>query len=145
MFLDLNADILDRIYTEVSIQNIDEIAIFKYKYNEFIKENEYLGFDFTSVPDHMNDDITIYVFETIEDWISDYVKELNQNQINTIICRYGINKSIVLLQDFHRVGLGDSSHEICEIMEDERFQVDRKMVEIIMRDCVNFGSNWRNN
>ena len=145
MFLDLNADILDRIYTEVSIQNIDEIAIFKYKYNEFIKENEYLGFDFTSVPDHMNDDITICVFETIEDWISDYVKKLDQNQINTIICRYGINKSIVLLQDFHRVGLGDSSYEICEIMEDERFQVDRKMVEIIMRDCVNFGSNWINN
>ena len=145
MLFDLNADILDRIYTEVSIQNIDEIAIFKYKYNEFIKENEYLGFDFTSVPDHMNDDITICVFETIEDWISNYIKKLDQNQINTIICRYGINKSIVLLQDFHRVGLGDSSHEICEIMEDERFQVDRKMVEIIMRDCVNFGSNWRKN
>jgi hypothetical protein len=145
MFLDLNADILDRIYTEVSIQNIDEIAIFKYKYNEFIKENEYLGFDFTSVPDYTTDDITMCVFDTIQDWISDYINELDQNQINTIICRYGINKSIVLLQDFHRVGLGDSSHEICEIMEDERFQVDRKMVEIIMKDCVNFASDWRKN
>jgi len=145
MFLDLNSDILDKIYTEVSIQNIDEIAIFKHKYNEFIKEKEYMGFDFTSDPDHTTDDITMCAFDTIENWISNYIKELDQNQINTIICRYGINKSIVLLHDFHRVGLGDSSHEICEIMEDERFQVDRNMVEIMMKDCVNFGSDWRKN
>ena len=95
----MNTDVLCKIFEEVTIQNRDEIAIFKEKYNKCILDKGYSDRDF-------NNREFDSAFEEMEDWIGDYVSSLKQRQINSILCDYGINKALLLLHDFHKNRLG---------------------------------------
>jgi hypothetical protein len=143
-FNDLNSDILHKIFEEIVVQNYNEIAIFEQKYIEFIKKQGYYDIDFREIPD--NDEIYDYQYNVVDDWISDYIyDQLTQDKINKIICDYGINKALVLIHDFYKIGCGDNSDEICMLMESEIYQFDREIVELILKDVIKFGTNWRNN
>ena len=135
---DLNSDILSQIFQEVTIQNRDEIAIFKTKYDKFIQDKGYGGIDFTNagvLEDDKEDDV--------HHWISDYLKNLTQNQVNSILCQYGINKAIKLIYDFHIIGLGDKDAEFCEELLWN--PSDMQMVELIFKEEAEFMSDWKLN
>lgn len=132
---ELNSDILTRIFEEVSIQNRDEIAIFKSKYDKFIHDKGYGNLDFINADvcvDHREDEV--------HDWIYDYIDNLSQNKINVILCDYGINKALKLIYDYHTIGMGDSDAAFCE---DLLFTPsDRQMVRLILKDEAKFMSGW---
>ena len=123
-FEELNSDILSQIYEEVTIQNRDEVAFFKIKYDKFAKDNKATD-------------------EEVDDWIYNYIKNLSQNQVNAVMCNYGINKAVKLMYDFHKIGMGDSDAEFCE--ELMHHPADRYMVDLIFKDEVKFMSDWREN
>jgi hypothetical protein len=80
-------------------------------------------------------------FEEVQDWIGDYISSLNQAQINSILCDYGINKALLLFHDWYTIGLGDTADDICE--EIKMNHSEENMVQLILNDAVNFNSNWR--
>ena len=134
---DLNSDILTQIFEEVTIQNRDEIAIFKTKYDKFIQDKGYGDIDFTDAQvsaDAKEDN-------EVHDWIYSYINNLSQNQVNVILCDYGINKAIKLVYDFHTNGMGDSDAEFCE--EFLFNPPDIQMVDLILKDEAKFMSDWR--
>ena len=133
---DLNSDILSQIFEEVTIQNRDEIAIFKTKYDKFIQDKGYGDIDFTNADvcvDHREDEV--------HDWICDYMNNLSQNQINVILCDYGINNALKMIYEFHTIAMGDCDADFCE---DILFNPsDRQMVLLILKDNANFMSAWK--
>lgn len=137
---DLNSDILTQIFEEVTIQNRDEIVIFKSKYDKFIQDKGYGDLDFTNVLSPMFADDKE---DEVHDWICDYMKNLSQNQINVILCDYGINKAIKLIYDFHTIGMGDNDADFCEELLFN--PSDRQMVELIFKDEAKFMSGWKKN
>lgn len=132
----MNTDVLCKIFEEVTIQNRDEIAIFKEKYNKHIIHKGYSDRDFNNLEFDS-------AFEDMEDWIGDYVSSLKQRQINSILCDYGINKALLLLHDFHKIGMGDTADDICEVIE--ICQTEETMVQLVLSDAVNFHTIWRRN
>jgi hypothetical protein len=127
---ELNSDILTRIFEEVSIQNRNEIAIFKSKYDKFIHDKGYGDIDFT------NAELCLDLrADTVHDWIYNYIKNLSQNQINSILCDYGINKALQLKYDYH-IGMGDSNTDFCE--ELLLNPADKEMVELIFLNEAKF-------
>lgn len=127
---ELNSDILTRIFEEVSIQNRDEIAIFKSKYDKFIHDKGYGDIDFTNI-DFTNAELCLDLnlkADKVRHWIYNYIKNLSQNQINSILCDYGINKALQLKYDYH-MGMCDSNTEFCE--ELLLNPADQEMVECI--------------
>lgn len=132
----MNTDVLCKIFEEVTIQNRDEIAIFKEKYNKRIIHKGYSDRDFNNLEFDS-------AFEDMEDWIGDYVSSLKQRQINSILCDYGINKALLLLHDFHKIGMGDTADDICEVIE--ICQTEETMVQLVLSDAVNFHTIWRRN
>lgn len=132
----MNTDVLYKIFEEVTIQNRNEVAIFKEKYSEHILDRGYTDKDF-------NDREFGSAFEEMEDWIVDYTSSLKQRQINSILCDYGINKALILLRDFHIIGLGDTADDICEVIE--MHQTEQNMAQLILKDAVNFHTIWRKN
>ena len=132
---ELNTDILTRIFEEVSIQNRDEIAAFKSKYDKFIYDKGYGNLDFTDAgvcEDKREDEV--------HHWIYNYINNLSQNQINVILCDYGINKALKLIYNYHTIGMGDSDAEFCEeLLFDPS---DRQMVDLILKDEAKFMSEW---
>jgi hypothetical protein len=135
---ELNSDILSLIFKEVTIQNRDEIAIFKTKYDKLIQDKGYGGIDFTNAEVCVDDRE-----DEVHDWIADYIKILSQNQVNAILCDYGINKALKLVYDFHTIGLGDGDADFCE--ELLLNPSDRQMVELIFKDEAKFMSDWKEN
>lgn len=133
----MNTDILSKIFEEVTIQNKDEVSIFKEKYNQYILENEYTDKDFS---DACEFDVKC---DEVEDWIDNYVSSLKQTQTNSILCNYGINKALMLLRDFHVIGMGDNADDICEDIEMNL--AEKNMVELILKDAVGFNIKWRQN
>ena len=122
---ELNSDILTRIFEEVSIQNRDEIAIFKSKYDKFIHDKGYGDIDFTNAELCLDHTLK---GDKVRHWIYNYIKNLSQNQINSILCDYGINKALQLKYDYH-MGMGDSNTDFCE--ELLLNPADQEMVECI--------------
>ena len=133
---DLNSDILTQIFEEVTIQNRDEIAIFKTKYDKFIKEKGYGDIDFINAQVCVDDKE-----DEVHDWICDYMKNLSQNQINVILCDYGINNALNLIYNYHTIGIGDSDADFCEELLIN--PPDRQMVELIFKDEAKFMSGWK--
>ena len=132
---EMNTDILSKIFDEVTIQNRDEVAIFTEKYDKFIQSKGYADMDFKdAIPDCDS-------FEEVQDWIGDYISSLNQAQINSILCDYGINKALMRFHDWYTIGLGDTADDICE--EIKMNHGEENMVQLILNDAVNFNSNWR--
>ena len=135
---DMNIDVLSQIYEQVTIQNRDEITIFKAKYEMFIQNKGYSAIDFTNA-DVLVDDKE----DEVHDWITNYIDDLSQNQINAVLVDYGINKALKLIYDFHKIGMGDSDAEFCEEL---MFRpADREMVDLIFKDEVKFMSGWKEN
>ena len=96
-FHDLNSDVLSQIFEQVTIQNRNEIAIFKTKYDKFIQDKGYGGIDFT------NAEVLVDAKEDeVHDWINSYIDNLSQNQVNVILCDYGINKALKLMYDISK-------------------------------------------
>jgi hypothetical protein len=135
---ELNTDILSQIFNEVTIQNRDEIAIFKAKYEKFIQSKGYGAVDFTNESILIDDKA-----DEVHSWIVDYVHDLSQNQVNAILVVYGINKALKLMYDFHKIGMGDDDAEFCEELTVN--PADRDMVDLIFKDEVKFMSNWKEN
>jgi hypothetical protein len=133
---DLNSDILTQIFEEVTIQNRDEIAIFKTKYDKFIQDKGYGDIDFTNAQVCVDDKE-----DEVHDWICDYMNNLSQNQINVILCDYGINKALKQIYDFHTIGMGDSDADFCEELLIN--PSDRQMVELIFKGEAKFMSGWK--
>jgi hypothetical protein len=135
---DMNIDVLSQIYEQVTIQNRDEITIFKTKYTMFIKSKGYDALDFTKASVLLDDKA-----DEVHDWIVDYTYNLSQNQINAILFDYGINKALKLMYDFHKIGMGDDDAGFCEELVVN--SADRDMVDLIFKDKVEFMSGWKNN
>jgi len=143
--LNLNHDILNKIYEEVVIQNKDEIAIFQDKYYTFLKQRGYNKIDFQNIPE---DDDKAYdeKHSNVNEWIWEYVYDiLDQSQIDTIVCSYGINKALILLYQFNKNGLGNNADKICleNLDNAHEMKTDRVMVELILSEKVNFNLDWR--
>ena len=135
----MNTDILGKIFEEVTNQNKDEVIIFKEKYNQFIVERQYSDRDFCGALGAVLET----EFEEVEDWIGNYISSLKQTQINSILCNYGINKALLLLRDFHTIGMGDTMDDVYE--EIEMCNIEENMTKLILKDEVNFNSNWKHN
>ena len=135
----MNTDILGKIFEEVTNQNKDEVIIFKEKYNQFIVERQYSDRDFCGA----RGAVLETEFEEVEDWIGNYISSLKQTQINSILCNYGINKALLLLRDFHTIGMGDTMDDVYE--EIEMCNIEENMTKLILKDEVNFNSNWKHN
>jgi hypothetical protein len=145
MFLqDMPNDIIDSICSAIVKNDREENCLIHAKKNIITIINEQ---DLTISPCINRESLDIVLNdEAVNDIITNYVfKILTQNQINNIIIKYGINKAIVLLHDWHSIGLGDSSQEICEEITDRVYIADRNIVEIIIKDEIGFHCNWRNN
>ena len=143
--LNLNHDILNKIYEEVVIQNKDEISIFENKYIIFLKQRGYSNIDFKNIPDE-DDKSYDEKHSNVNDWIWEYVYDvLDQNQIDTIICSYGINNALTLLYKFNRNGLGNNADKICieNLDNAHEMETDRVMVELILSEKVNFNLDWK--
>jgi|DEB0MinimDraft_4_1074332.scaffolds.fasta_scaffold60583_2 hypothetical protein len=141
----LNNDILNKIYEEVVIQNKDEISIFENKYIIFLKQRGYSNIDFKNIPDE-DDKSYDEKHSNVNDWIWEYVYDvLDQNQIDTIICSYGINNALTLLYKFNRNGLGNNADKICieNLDNAHEMETDRVMVELILSEKVNFNLDWK--
>jgi hypothetical protein len=133
----MNTDILSKIFEEVTIQNKDEVAVFREKYNQYILEKEYTDKDFSDACEFDVD------CDEVENWIDNYVTSLKQTQKNSILCNYGISNALMLLRDFHIIGMGDNADDICEDIEMKI--AEGNMVELILKDAVGFNSKWRQN
>ena len=139
-FHDLNSDVLSRIFEEVIIQNRDEIAIFKTKYNKFIQGNGYGDFE-NGVYDFIKTGVSVWDMEDeVIDWIRDYIKNLSQNQINVILCDYGINKALKLMYDISKKFEMGDDEDFCEKLLSN--PSDTQMVELIFRDEIQFFIGW---
>ena len=141
---DMPNDIIDSICSAIVKNDREENFLIRAKKNIITIINEQ---NLTISPYNNRESLeTVLNDETVNDIITYYVlKILTQNQINNIIINYGINKAIVLLHDWHSIGLGDSSREICEEITDREYIADRNMVEIIIKEEIGFHCNWRNN
>ena len=134
-------EILEKIYEKVVQQNVDEIDVFKKEYMKTIEKFNCVGVKFSICADHEHKDVI-----QIDEFFHTYIyKTLQQEQVDAIICKYGITKALALLHDFHRIGLGDSDEEICEIIENPDLNADREMVGLIFQDAVEYHSDWRSN
>lgn len=118
----------------------DDITIFKNKFNEFCQNN------------NINDSLkytTIHNDKTealIENFITNYIyKNMTQEQVNRILCQYGIANAMALFHDFHVFGMRSTRRDVCEYFEDPTLKTDYCMVELILLDAVGFHNNWRNN
>lgn len=141
----LNNDILNKIYEEVIVQNKDEISIFQDKYHKFLSINGYNKIDFKNIPEH--EDIEYDEIHTkVNDWIWEYVYDIiDQEQIDAIICSYGINNALMLLYKFNKDGLGNNADKICieNLDNAHEMETDRVMVELILSEKVNFNLDWK--
>jgi hypothetical protein len=82
----------------------------------------------------------------IRDIISNYIrKTLTKNGIDAIICEYGISKAMKLFHDFQKIGLNSPYLEICEILADEDYGIEREIIELIFNDAIGFECTWRSN
>jgi hypothetical protein len=134
-------EILEKIYEEVVQQNVDEIDVFKQEYMKTIEKLNCVGVNFSVCTEYdCEDDVEI------DQFFHTYIyKTLQQEQIDTIICKYGINNALALLYDFHKIGLGDSEEDICEIIQRTYSNADREMVGLIFQDAVEYHNDWRSN
>ena len=164
---DLNSDILNKIYEEITNRNkgeIREIVVFEGMYKKFMEENGFNPKHFRIFP--YNDDIGYYneitttyqmclddpdctdaehVACTIEEWIMKYAYELlSCDEKNNIICWYGIKEAFDLFYDWNRIVLKNNNNAICAYMQKEN--IDSSMVFQILKEVVEFNpsSEWRN-
>lgn len=118
----------------------DETIIFQRKFNEFCDKN-----NINKQLDHsiIRNDATEL---KIDGFIRNYIyNTLTQEQVNAILCKYGLTKAIALFHDFHVIGMNCSAIHVCEYLADPDLKSDYYMVELIFLDVVGFHSNWRNN
>jgi hypothetical protein len=105
-----------------------------------------LNWDATYVPDELGPDFDKNLYEdNIENVIFKEIQKLSQKDKDTIICDYGMIKSIKLLHDFQKIGCGDSPEEICEYMENEILEniMCDDMVALIIKGDINFRNDWQ--
>jgi hypothetical protein len=120
----MNDDILNKIYQYAILCDKDETIAFE---QEFCKINTLMA-------------------QEKQIFIKNYVTNLTQKQIGNIIAKYGNAKATTLYYSFRKIGLGDSDSTICEILGDcEKNNVDREIVELVFKDCVQFDHDWRDN
>lgn len=85
-----------------------------------------------------DDDNRITIF------VSDYIKKtLTKKQIDSIICDYGISKSMKLFHDFQKIGLNSPDTEICDILSMEDYGIEKEIVELIINDEIGYRTDWR--
>ena len=79
-------------------------------------------------------------------FIYEYIKNLTDKQVDDVICEYSISKAITLFYSFHKIGMGFSDEEICELLKHcEKYLVVNEMVQLIFKDEVGFDNDWRDN
>jgi hypothetical protein len=82
--------------------------------------------------------------EEIQDIITNYIRRIiTKKDINSIICEYGISKSMKLFNDFHRIGMGDSCKEISDILSTNDYSLEKEVVDLILKEEIGFETNWR--
>jgi len=80
----------------------------------------------------------------IADFVNQYIrKTLTPKQLDTIICDYGISKSMKLFHDYQKIGLNSPDIEICEILSMEDYGIEKEIVELIINDEIGYRINWR--
>ena len=119
---------------------VDEIAVFKNNFKSFCEENKISNLmQYSIIRNNKHEAI-------IDQFIMTYIyKSLSQEQVNAIICQYGITKAMALLHDFHIIGMKCSHVDVCEYIMDPELKSEYLMVELIFLDAVEFHNNWRNN
>src|SRR6056300_311041 len=136
----MNNDILRMIYDEVTNQNRDEINIFKLQYNKFIDSKSYCDKDFSYISCESDEEMYSYIQE-IEEWINNYILQLNQSQMNSIICSYGIQKALILLCNYHKIAMARTSQDTINTIMN--IQSENDMVRLILHDAINFQIIWK--
>lgn len=162
---DLNSDILNKIYEEITNRNkgeIREIAVFKEKYKKYMEENGFnpkhfykwpgdgdgeYDFEITTTyqvclndPDYMDAEEVALM---IQNWIEDYANSLSYNQKNDIIYWYGFNKALKIFYDWNLIVLDRDNDEICAFIRKQN--IDVALIFQILKEAVKFypSSVWR--
>ena len=119
---------------------LNEISVFKKQFNEFCEKNNINDISkYTNIHNDKTEDL-------IENFITTYIyTNMTQEEVNSILCQYGIAKAMALFHDFHVIGMRCTRRDVCEYIEDPSLKTDYCMVELIFLDAVGFHNNWRNN
>jgi hypothetical protein len=164
---DLNSDILNKIYEEITNRNkgeIREIAVFKEKYKKFMEKygmnpkhfrkwpsdgDGEFDFEINTTykvilddPDYKDAE---YLAAMIRRWIIKYSELLSLDEKNNIICWYGIHKVLSLFYDHCQIQRHESESEICGAFTDPNCGLESTFAFLILCDEVEFNSSseWR--
>lgn len=116
----------------------DEITIFKNNFQDFCEKNNIK--DILKYQTIHNDKTEAFIDKFITTYI--YIN-MKQEQVNRVLCQYGIANAMALFHDFHVIGMRCTRRDVCEFIEDPSLKTDYQMVELILLDAIGFHSNWR--
>jgi hypothetical protein len=164
---DLNSDILNKIYEEITNRNkgeIREIAVFKESYKKYMEKKGFNPKHFRKMPGCGDGEYDVEITSTyqvcldypefmdanevglmIDGWIVDEAADLPSNEKNNIICWYGMNKAYSLFIKY----IKNFRHDINldKYLQDDSFDPEMELVYLILCEVVEFNpsSEWRNN
>jgi hypothetical protein len=82
-------------------------------------------------------------FDVIDRIIIDYsLKTMTNDDINTIICEYGIAKAMKLFSNYRIFDMG--YNDISEFLAADNNNIEREIIYIIMKEEIGFQTNWCN-
>jgi hypothetical protein len=83
------------------------------------------------------------VYDEIVKRIVSYIKKIDQNEKDKIICDYGFAKGLRLFYNFHR-HVGYSYSDICEYFELNDFPIDDNIIEVIFMKEIGIINDFEN-